>query len=268
MIHLEKAKIGRAVQILTGDVVKIRIPFVALMTQAVAVDLDAKWLLFEKGATVRGGFNAVDLEQTFADATVVHTIKKLSTLTLKGVMAHKFRAYRMGDGKKKPRRVMLSFFVDFVANPFPTIEHLMKCGRGDGEVTINFPEQKILPGTGLVEPNENGVFVDVKPVARFKCNDKSFKCNDKGFKADFTVCESEAGFHCGWYAQAGKQNTAMALEAARIYPTETDAIQTAAKGIYDLAFQVNEKGARQHRPLARLMMDWASAYINPQGTLA
>ena len=153
MIKLTTARLVRNVQ-KPGQVLTNSLIYTALLTHQIARDLGAGWLVFEKGGAVRSGFDSVALDAEFNDATITHSRDKISTLTLSGVRVSKFTAHRLGDGKKKPKKLMLSFHVEHVGNPFELQEHMIKLGKGDGDLTIDAPEQLELATQPAKEPKE------------------------------------------------------------------------------------------------------------------
>lgn len=146
-LEITHAQITRNTMVL-GQTITNKMEIVGMFTATVAEKLGAEYLLFDKERTVRAGFKGVELDALFTSAAVKHGIEKISMLELASCEVSKFKAMRLGDGKKKPKRIMVKFEVKYAGAPFVLVEHLLKVGRGEGVCRIVALTQDTIPGMG------------------------------------------------------------------------------------------------------------------------
>ncbi len=258
MITLTKAKLVKNEQ-LPGQVLSNRLKFVTMLTQSVAKELGAGWLVFEKGGAVRGGFDIVELDATFPEATVIHEVGKMSRLKLQGVTASHFRAYRLGDGKKKPKKLMLSFRVEHAGPPFELMDHMLKIGKGEGECTIEAPKQQTLPtlGPGFTDPDKDGRFPGTEPAASKKIGKTAI--------GHLYAVEAVGGWYWGASGQAAKQIHQNPLRMAN-GPMESEqaALQAGAADLTEFLEKHASKVRGAEKEAATKLAEWAQAVGNPK----
>lgn len=272
-IVLETGKIIGNTQI-TGQQFTNKLRVVSQLTPQVAELMGVRYTLFQKDGVIRFGAKAVELEVEYENAWFIHEIDKVARLELPGVSVGKFKAFRVGDGKKKPKKMMISFQVIHVGNPFPLTEHLMKVMRGVGRATIKpteeqqtgmfsaevVPDEKLAAeqaAKGWPTPDGNGHY-NAKPIAKYKSNDKKWT-------ASLFTLELATGwtmaFSCTW--GTGKQEIPL-VESSEPFSSETEAISWAANLIIQEMRDKCEKGSAVSKREARKMRDWAAKYVQAQ----
>jgi hypothetical protein len=259
MTTLIKAQLYKNEQT-TGKVLKNKLSFVALLTQKEAVELGVPWLVFEKGGAIREGFTNIALQAQFIDATLTHDVGKINKLELNGVEVSHFAAKRLGDGKKKPKKVMLVFSAFYDGPPFQLQEHLLKVGRGEGDLIIKAPEQLQITeasASAVAVPDDDGRFPGIKPITAKKFG--------KAAVAQLFVVESKQGWHWGFQAQLAK---AIEVNPLRIEngPSESEAaaLHIASRKLADWALGHGRKLRGAEKQTAGLMIEWAEKIGNPQ----
>ncbi len=259
MITLTKAKMVANLQA-PGAPLKNKIKFVTMLTQAVARDLGAPWLLFEKGGVIRAGFDTVGLDANFTGATLTHDVTVMKTsnkLKLEGVEVGHFQAHRLGDGKKKPKRLMLTFLVAYSGNPFELLEHMLKIGKADGDVTIQAPEQQNLPEMGTSTPDKDGRFPNTEPTASKKIG--------RGTIGHLYAVEAVGGWYWGAAGQTPKEIHQNPLRMAN-GPLESEqaALQAAAKDLTEFLEKLIKKLRGPEKEATVKLGEWAAAIGNPK----
>lgn len=267
MITFEKARLAGNVQ-RPGMQLSNNLRVVTELTAKVAVALDARWLLFDKESVIRSGFTKTDLDSVFVGATFTHEIAKIGKLELVGCEVSKFVVFRTGDGKKKPKRLMVAFTVKYSGGCFDLIEHLARAGKGEGVSSVSAPQQEKLfgndkpaedgPAKGFPTPNEHGFFEKVKPVKRYKSNDKKWH-------AELYLVETEKG----WEQAAGANtNTGSFSHPLRVtdepFASEAEALAYAANCVVQYVRDRCEVGSAASKREARKMRDWAVEFARPK----
>lgn len=258
MTTLIKAKLYKNEQT-TGKVLRNKLFFAALLTQKEAVDLGVPWLVFEKGGAIREGFANIALSAQFVDATLTHDVAKINKLELAGVEVSHFAAKRLGDGKKKPKRVMLVFQAFYNGPPFDLQEHLLKCGQGEGDLVIKAPEQQTLAvvSDAAVVADVDGRFPKVKPFL--------IKKFGKAAIARVFVTESAGGWYWGLEAQLAKATeiNPLRIENGPI-ASEAEALLVATSSLSDWGLEHGKKLRGEEKKTATAMIEWAEKIGRPQ----
>jgi hypothetical protein len=266
-IVMEKASIRYA-----GDIVTHRVHVNTEMTAQLADALGARWLLFDKGQFVRGGFVETKLEKTYLNAWLTHEIDKISTVRLTGVEIKSLRVQRRGDGKKKPKTLTLLFDVIYKGNGFPLYEHIGRITKALGTITIQ-PAQD--PQGDLIAKNEEDqvasnmaegqkkappppkgadIFAMGKPTVSYK--DPKLK----DFIAALYISEGADGFYWCSSATIGKARL-KPVKAAGPFVSEQAALNEASNSVLAAARPIFDGGTRDHKKAAGLMIEWAMLHI-------
>lgn len=277
MIVLEKAQITVNHQ-LTGQQLVNRISLVSTLTEAVAEELGAGWL-FDDANIARPGYKSLDLDTSFTNADFKHEIPKIGLLTLKAVTAKKFRCYRVEDGKRKSKRLMVAFVVEFGGKPFELIEHMIHVGRGEGVCTIHPGEaqQGVIAeveapraqGAKRIEilkkPEDNAVRYNIpkKP----KDNVVRYKSPHKSFMAELFTTEGQEGYFWGCVATVGPQKIKMPVtKEMGPFASEGEALEQAALSVYSKALHLHDttKEGSESQVNAGKIARWAQKYISAE----
>lgn len=144
-IILEKARIGNIV--LKQGAKGFRIQLVAIATSKVARSIDAGWLL-DKNSLLRHGFSLTKSDFVLVSARLKHAVDKLSQIEVVSDKVHQFKVFRIGDGKKQSKRLMISLAADVVGPPFEVLEHWLKIGGGEGVCTLEPMQAELFDGAG------------------------------------------------------------------------------------------------------------------------
>lgn len=129
--------------------VKSVLVFSGTLTTGIVKELGAS-IVIDKGGIIKSGFDSLKFSAGYRDATVKH-FHKVSNLEMNGCIVDNFLAHRIG-GKKKPKKMLVSFRVTYGGPPFQLVEHMLKLGKGEGEMTVDAPEQQDLPLTADKQP--------------------------------------------------------------------------------------------------------------------
>lgn len=254
MITLEKAKIVGDVQV-PDLVLKNKVRIVAQLTEKSADALGVKWLLFDSKGVIRQGAQAIELDHVYDGAVVSHEIAKVGRLKLAAVQASKFKVFRVGDGKKKPKRLMLAFTILHCGSPFELVEHMIKCGKGEGSVTIEAPEQMKLDG-GAAE----GVEISVADMAAFTEQPIKRQYSAKrGWSANITVTAMGGGFGVTRRAQSPTKKLSQGVPG--IYSSEQEALEWGALEVKRWAEKIAAGGTRPEKREALKLVDWSASMI-------
>lgn len=255
MITLEKAKIVTNHQV-TGQQLKNKFTVVSILSEAVAEELDAAWL-FDPSNNAREGYKALDLEAVMNGAVFTHKIEKIGTLTLPAVTVSRFRAFRINEGKKKSKKLMLSMVVEHGGAPFELIEHLIKVGRGEGLCTVKAPE--VAQMSIVTNPQDK----DVKRVNVVKADGPvaKYKSNNKSFSAQIFVSDCDGGFCFGYVANVGPSKLVVPVSPENaVCDTENGAISLAAFAINTAAKNLGSKAKGEQKREATALAEWAEKF--------
>lgn len=269
VLELEKAALTKAT-FSPGRKSRVRVEISAMMTAKVAKDLDARWILFDGDQVIRGGFRNLELDTEFAIADVTHEIGRVSSFTMQGCSVSKFVAKSSKATKKKPKKISISFHLEYFGNNIFLMDHWNKVQNAEGNLRIVVTEQAKLDDnkTGGKKVDMSGgkqkELALAKPTAKAAVNSTvRFKCNDKSFAAALTVIETTdkgvTTFTANVDAKIGHVKIKDQLYGP--HDSENAARQAGAKAIYDEAVQVVTKGTAAQKKLAAKMSDWATKYI-------
>lgn len=269
VLELEKAALTKAT-FSPGKKSRVRVEISAMMTAKVAKDLDARWILFDGDQVIRGGFRNLELDTEFAIADVTHEIGRVSSFTMQGCSVSKFVAKSSKATKKKPKKISISFHLEYFGNNIFLMDHWNKVQNAEGNLRIVVTEQAKLDDnkTGGKKVDMSGgkqkELALAKPAAKAAVNSTvRFKCNDKSFAAALTVIETTdkgvTTFTANVDAKIGHVKIKDQLYGP--HDSENAARQAGAKAIYDGAVQVVTKGTAAQKKLAGKMSDWATKYI-------
>jgi len=116
-----------------------KVEWAAVCTSAVAEKLDARWVVFDKDQTIKRGFTKIELEYELH----AHTLRfvpegNLSehVLNLTSESAGSFKLIRKGDGKKKAKKLLVTFKVTHGGSQIPLIEYLERIGGAPGKLEM------------------------------------------------------------------------------------------------------------------------------------
>lgn len=274
VLELEKAALTKAT-FSPGKKSRVRVEISAMMTAKVAKDLDARWILFDGDQVIRGGFRNLELDTEFAIADVTHEIGRISSFTMQGCSVSKFVAKSSKATKKQPKKLSISFHLEYFGNNIFLMDHWNKVQNAEGNLRIVVTEQAKLDDnkTGGKKVDMSGGKqgkLDVVPTKMQQAAAKAavnstvrFKCNDKSFAAALTVIETTdkgvTTFTANVDAKIGHVKIKDQLYGP--HDSENAARQAGAKAIYDEAVQVVTKGTAAQKKLAAKMSDWATKYI-------
>lgn len=128
-----------------------------ILTAEVANVIGCRWLLFDKEQIPKAGYTAIqldveytDLRMKFAGPAAAKIDKGLDFYVSK---ASRFEVYRTG-GKKKAKRLMVSFKLDYSGAPFELIEFWLR-GEMEGVCTL-MPRQAELFDASPAKAAANG----------------------------------------------------------------------------------------------------------------
>ena len=141
-VVFEKSRITAVEHKLGNGGVSSRIKVAAVFTAKVAQALNAKWVLFDKEQLVKDGFKSVELDAEVKNIGIRFEVPKLGgALDLTSESATNFKVLRMGDGKKKAKKLMVQFRIQHAGSPFELLEHMIRVGGAEGTLTLT-PLQK------------------------------------------------------------------------------------------------------------------------------
>lgn len=269
VLELEKAALTKAT-FSPGRKSRVRVEISAMMTAKVAKDLDARWILFDGDQVIRGGFRNLELDTEFAIADVTHEIGRVSSFTMQGCSVSKFVAKSSKATKKKPKKISISFHLEYFGNNIFLMDHWNKVQNAEGNLRIVVTEQAKLDDnkTGGKKVDMSGgkqkELALAKPTAKAAVNSTvRFKCNDKSFAAALTVIETTDKGVTTFTANVDAKIGHVKIKDQLFGPhdSENAARQAGAKAIYDEAVQVVTKGTAAQKKLAAKMSDWATKYI-------
>jgi hypothetical protein len=221
-----------------------RIKIAAAMTAEMANVIDARWLLFDKERTPKAGYTAIELDYELVNVRMMFEVKGIDkSLDMYLERVNHFKVQRKGDGKKKSRRLMVSFVGHYVGSPFDLFEYLLKMGGAIGTCTLQ-PRQEELPlteaATGdLVEEYANG-----KWTARIEV-----KAAPEGFNMTRRAT-----------AASGKLNQ----KPVQTFASEKEALECGAEEIRVWADKTGASGNRTDKKEAAKLSDWAWKFLQQQ----
>jgi hypothetical protein len=129
-----------------------------VLTADIANVIGCRWLLFDKEQVPKAGYTAIqldveytDLRMKFAGPAAAKIDKGLDFYVGK---ASKFEVYRTG-GKKKAKRLMVSFKLDYSGPPFELIEFWLR-GEMEGVCTLMPRQAELFDGQPAAAANGAG----------------------------------------------------------------------------------------------------------------
>lgn len=249
-ITLEKARIVEVKhnlgKITPANTVPSVLRVVAGMTPAIAAAIGYRWLLFDKEKDVKNGYAEVTLDLELNNLRVKFEAPKIDGLDQYVDRASKFKVYTKGDGKKKGKRLMVSFLLHTFGSPFHLLEYLIKVGGVEGTCSL-IPRQEELFGTGTA------------------ADDKTLTSNyeDKGWLARIEVKEMPGGMFSMTRRASGPGKKLNQVPPAE-FASEMDARQAGAIAIQTWADKVKRGGERKYKIAAAKLVDWCATFIGPQ----
>lgn len=258
MITFEKARIVGNVQ-LTGLTLTNKLRLATYIDQKIARMLGVEWMLFDSKGIIRNGAHDIGLDNDYNGARFTHEIPKLGKLQLEAVQATKFQVKRLGDGKKKPKKLMLVFQVIYTGAHFELQEHLIKMGKGDGTVTIEAPEQLQLGNAeGGTRVEMSGKPEELPPA--------EMMYEQKGFTALITVTAVADGFEVTRRAASPTKKLKQGPPAK--FASEREAIE---EGALDVKRWAEKNAAAEGRGKKRAdwnaLANWAAELIQPSNLI-
>jgi hypothetical protein len=153
MITFEKAQITGVEHKIGNGAVISQIKVSASLTAKIANELGAHWILMDKEQTVKDGFKSVELDAELSNIRIRFEVPKLGhVLELTSERAEQFKCLRKGDGKKKPKRLMVQFRIQHSGSPFELLEHMIRVGGTEGVLTIEELQRKMFGKTDSDTP--------------------------------------------------------------------------------------------------------------------
>lgn len=247
MIEFEKAKIVRNEQ--TGGAQLInRLRVVAVVNEKIATALGVRWTLFDKNGVIRHGPTSIELDNIYEDAGFHLQIGAKAELSLEGVTAGKFKLFTQGDGKKKPKRMMVAFVLRHAGSAKGTSglmlqEFLMSYITAEGKCRLKYAEQGELLGEKTTE---------IAPQMR------TFK--EGGYTAMIAVSEVPEGYAVIRKA-ASTRGSKLPQKPPDVSPSEQEAL---AIGAYDIRVWADKivasaKSKAEQKHAAKLS-EWAAGF--------
>lgn len=135
-ISFEKAAIHSVEHKIANNNITSKIKIIATLTAAAADVMDAKWVMFDKQSHPKGGYKSIELDFEMKNFKFDFWIDKVASLNLTSELATKFKVVRVGDGKKKARRLAVRFEVHHAGSPFELLEHLIRIAGAQGNLSI------------------------------------------------------------------------------------------------------------------------------------
>lgn len=261
VIHFEKAKIIGNAQV-SGLTLINKLRVVSLMTAKAADELGARWLVFDREAVIRSGFTSTELDAVFLGATFVHEVEKIGKLELVGCDVGKFKAFRTGDGKKKPRRLMLAFTVTYRGGPFDLQEHLIKCGRGEGACSVAAPQQEEMFKKEAAKQAPSAPDPEMMEAAPLVL----IYFAKSGWAANVTVAEVAEGFEMTRRAASPTKKLKQGPPVK--YASESEAREEGARQIQGWAEKIAAGGTRPEKREAQKLAEWAAEHLAPLQSVA
>jgi hypothetical protein len=273
-IQFEKSIIVGNQQV-TGQQLTSKVRVVAILDEKGAEKLGVRYSLFQHNGVIRFGPKAIELEIQFDNAWFSHEIPRIGKLTLPGCTISKLKAFRTGDGKKKPKRMMLAFQVAYTGGPFELIEHMVKIGRGAG-VSVIKPTAEQMELVPPEEPTEDpapdvtlhslhlttGERVDREAgevTVEVVRDPVSLTYDQKGWTARITLAEAEGGYSVVYAAKS--PNRKLPARAPMVFTSETNARQAGALAIKGWCDKVIAGGTKPEKREATKMLSWAMDLI-------
>lgn len=129
-----------------------------ILTADIANVIGCRWLLFDKEQIPKAGYTAIQLDIEYVDLRMKFAAPAAARNSDKGLdmyvsKASHFEVYRSG-GKKKAKRLMVSFRLDYSGPPFELIEFWLR-GEMEGTCTL-VPRQAELFDTATPAIAANG----------------------------------------------------------------------------------------------------------------
>lgn len=139
-----------------------RIKIAALFDATVAKKMNAQWIVFDNKRDIREGFNELGLAYEMRDFTFRFEVPKMpdQVLEIGSELAGKFKVMRSGDGKKKPKKLLIKFVVEHHHNPFSLLEWLLKVGGAQGALTLTTKQASLPLAEGKPESERREVVAD------------------------------------------------------------------------------------------------------------
>lgn len=136
-----------------------RIKIAALFDATVAKKMNAQWIVFDNKRDIREGFNELGLAYEMRDFTFRFEVPKMpdQVLEIGSELAGKFKVMRSGDGKKKPKKLLIKFVVEHHHNPFSLLEWLLKVGGAQGALTLTTKQASLPLAEGKPESERREV---------------------------------------------------------------------------------------------------------------
>lgn len=256
MITFEKARIVGNAQI-TGLQLTNKLRVVTIVDEKIAKMLGVQWMLFDSKGIIRPGAHDFGLDNDYNGAVFTHEIPRLGKLQLEAVQATKFQVKRLGDGKKKPKKLMLVFQVIYSGAHLELQEHLIKMGKGDGIVTIVAPEQLQLGN------QEGGTLVDMSPAPAGADPIKKDYSSKRGWSANITVTAVADGFEVTRRANSPSKKLKQGPPAK--FGSEQEALEEGALDINRWATKIGTSGTRPEKREAVKLIEWCYGISNRDG---
>lgn len=163
-IRFERAQVmGIENKIQNGNCLS-RIKVAAAFDAAVAKKMDVQWVIFDGKRDIREGFNELGLAFEMRDFDFKFEVPKMpeNVLEISSESAGKFKVMRSGDGKKKPKKLVIKFLVQHHGNPFSLLEWLMKVGGTHGTLTLTSKQAKLPLAEGKPAVERREVAADAR----------------------------------------------------------------------------------------------------------
>ncbi len=143
-ITFDDARFTRIEQRLGNGIVNV-IHAAATMTAQIADAMEARWVMFDKQAEAKAGYRKIETDYEIGAHKMRVAVPRMDkVLELTCEKASHFVVMRSGDGKKKPRKLMVCFKVFYTGNAFALQEWIQQIGGTKGTIGLSSLETESL----------------------------------------------------------------------------------------------------------------------------
>lgn len=219
------------------------IRIVAVMTAATARALGLGSLLFNNESDVKSGFEEMALSVEMTNLRLKFNAPKIPEgLDLYVDKANKFKAALKGDGKKKPKKLMVTFRVHTTTNAFQLLEYVFKVGGAAGVCRLQARQEELF---------------DTTPIDTIVQEHEA-----DGWTARIEIKETPAGYSMTRRASGNgkKFNQVPAAD----YASESEARQAGAEAIQTWARKAGTGVKGKAKGGFEKLINWCATFINAQ----
>lgn len=144
-VIFERARINAIEHKIANGNVSSRIKCSAQFTTKNATSMEARWVMFDRDELAKSGYKAIELDYEMKNLRLRFAVPEMKEheLDLTCELAAAFKVFRQGDGKKKPKKLMVQFKLETNGSPFELLEYMIKIGGAEGKLELE-PLQKEL----------------------------------------------------------------------------------------------------------------------------